>query len=116
MGKDTTAQAVVTALAQTFSTFGMPEALKSNGGRQFTAVAVEEALREWHIRQEESALHLPHTNGRAKVAVKMLKKRIAGTTEDGRTQPDPRRMAEGLLALGNTGVEKGLSLAVLAFG
>jgi hypothetical protein len=94
----------------------MPEALKSDGGRQFTATAVEEALREWHVRQEVSAPHLPRTNGRAEVAVKMLKKLIAGATEDGQTQPNPRRMAEGLLALRNMGVEGGPSPAVLAFG
>jgi transposase InsO family protein len=116
MGKDTTASAVVTALANTFSSFGFPEAFKSDNGLQFVAEETRKALAEWNVRAETSAPHLSRTNGRAEAAVKAIKKLLVGITKEGNVQPDPKLLAEGLVALRNTGIEGGPSPAVLAFG
>ena len=59
---------------------------------------------------QTSIPHMPETNGKAETTVKPLKKLVAGC------EGDPKKLAAGMLALRNTGVECGIPPAMRAFG
>ena len=110
LGSETTTKAVERSVLQLIAQFGVPKTIKTDGGPQFTSMAMTEFAQRWGIKLETSVPHLSRTNGKAEATVKVLKKLVAGSGGLG------EKLAEGLLALRNTGVEGGVPPAVAAFG
>ncbi len=71
------AAGLVRRLRETFVTYGIPEELTSEGGPQFTAAVTQRFLDEWGVRHRRSSVANPHTNNRAEVAVKTVKRILA---------------------------------------
>ena len=57
-------------------TFGIPEELTSDGGPQFNAGKTQECFREWGVRHRITSVANPHTNCRAELAVKAVKRML----------------------------------------
>lgn len=79
------AQGLIASLRDTFSTFGIPDTLTSNGVPEFASHATRAFLSVHH--RISSAYH-PHANCLAEVAVKTMKRLIAGNTGPGGSLSD----------------------------
>ena len=71
---------LIASLKLTFTTFGIPEELASDGGPEFTASATSDFLRNWGVHHRLSSVAFAHSNCRAEVAVKSMKRLLAGKT------------------------------------
>ena len=96
---------IISALRRVFVTFGIAEELSSDGGPEFKAGATKTFLKNWGIRHRISSVANPHSNCRAEVGVKTVKRMLVGSTGLGgslntdafqqamlayRNTPDPR--------------------------
>ena len=77
----TTSRDGATGLTQTLrETFGIPDSLTSDGGPEFTSHTTRSFLTNWGIYHRMSSAYHPHANCWAEVAVKSMKRVIAGNT------------------------------------
>lgn len=76
------------SLRDTFSTFGIPDTLTSDGGPEFASHATRAFLKTWGVHHRISSAYHPHANCRAEVAVKTMKRLIAGNTGPGGSLSD----------------------------
>ena len=67
---------LITSIRQMFSTFGIPEELASDGGVELTAKDTENFLQAWGVHHRVSSVAFPHSNCRAELAVKQVKRII----------------------------------------
>ncbi|CAG2222073.1 unnamed protein product [Mytilus edulis] len=74
------AAGLITCLRRTFVTFGIPDELASDGGPEFTSTATKQFLRDWGVHHRLSSVSFPHSNCRAEVGVKTVKRMIADNT------------------------------------
>ena len=70
------AEGLIKRLRETFVTFGIPEELTSDGGPQFKAGKTQDFLNAWGVRHRISSVANPHTNCRAELAVKTVKRML----------------------------------------
>ena len=68
---------MISSLRGVFSTFGIPEELASDGGPEFTAAETQEFLKNWQVHHRLSSVANPHSNCRAELAVKQVKRIIS---------------------------------------
>ena len=68
------ATGLCTALRKLFATFGVPVELASDGGPEFTSKLTEDFLQRWGVEHRRSSSYLPLSNGRAELAVKVIKR------------------------------------------
>ena len=61
-------------LKQFFGTFGVPEELSSDGGKEFIADVTQDFFLRWEIKHRLSSAYNPQSNGRAELAVKSTKR------------------------------------------
>ena len=95
------AQGLTKVLRRTFSTYGIPDELSSDGGPEFTAHTTREFLRHWGIHHRLSSVAFPHSNCRAEIGVKTIKRLITGNvTENGDIDIDT--FQEAMLLYRNT--------------
>jgi hypothetical protein len=71
---------LITCLRRTFVTFGIPDELASDGGPEFTATATRQFHQDWGVHHRLSSVSFPHSNCRAEVGVKTVKRLIADNT------------------------------------
>ena len=110
------AQGLVDCLRRTFITFGIPVELSSDGGPEFTSSLTQDFFRRWGIRHRLSSVAFPHSNCRAELGVKTVKRLLmTNTAPDGNVNLDPFQRA--ILQYRNTpDADTKLSPAMCIFG
>lgn len=110
------AKGLVNTLRTTFATFGIPDELSSDGGPEFTSHTTTKFLADWGVHHRLSSVAFPHSNCRAEIGVKTVKRLIVGNTgKDGALDVDPFHRA--ILAYRNTpDPSTKLSPAMCVFG
>ena len=73
----------IAALLRVFVTFGIAEELSSDGGPEFMAGATETFLRNWGVHHRVRSVAHPHSNCRAELDVKTVKRVLVGNTGPG---------------------------------
>ena len=88
-------------LRQFFSTFGIPEELSTDGGLTFTAYETEKFLSDYGIKHRLSSVAFPHSNQRAELGVKSMKRLIRENT-GGDGSLDNNKFLRALMQYRNT--------------
>ena len=103
-------------LRQYFGTYGIPEELSTDGGLTFTAWETEKFLSDYGVRHRLSSVAFPHSNQRAELGVKSMKRLIRdNSNSDGSLDNDRALMA--IMQYRNTpDRDTGLSPAQVIFG
>ena len=65
---------LIDTLKTYFSTYGIPEELSTDGGSTFTAYETRKFLADYGVRHRLSSVAFPHSNQRAEIAVKSMKR------------------------------------------
>ena len=71
---------LIDCLRRTFATFGIPDEIATDGGSEFTATATCQFLKEWGVHHHLSSVAFPHSNCRAEIGVKSVKRIITDNT------------------------------------
>jgi len=83
------AQGLVSCLRRTFVTYGISDELTSDGGPEFASTTLRSFLKTWGVNHRISSVAFPHSNCRAEVGVKTVKRMIADNTgKDGNLNTD----------------------------
>lgn len=71
---------LVDVLRKMFATHGIPTTISSDGGPEFTSDRMRSLCRTWGIQHRISSAYHPHSNCRAELGVKTIKRLIQGNT------------------------------------
>lgn len=74
------AQGLITCLRRIFVTYRIPDELASDGGPEFTATATRQFLSDWGVHHRLSSVAFPHSNCRAEIGVKTVKRLLMDNT------------------------------------
>ena len=107
---------LIKCLRQWFATFGVPKELASDGGPEFSADSTSSFLKTWGVEHRRSSAYYPQSNGRAEVAVKMVKRLLRSNVGPlGSLNTD--KFLKAILQLRNTpDPDCGVSPAEIVFG
>ena len=92
---------LIDCLRRTFVTFGIPDECATDGGPEFTAVATQQFLKEWGVHHRLSSVAFPHSNCRAEIGVKTVKRLITFNT-DPHGSLDTNTLQQAILQYRNT--------------
>ena len=73
-GSTSSRHVLIDTLKTYFSTYGIPEELASDGGKTYTAYETQKFLSEYGVHHRLSSVAFPHSNQRAELAVKSMKR------------------------------------------
>ena len=71
---------LIKKLREVFVTFGIPEELASDGGPEFSSAETAAFLKDWGVKWRVSSVAYPHSNCRAEIGVKTVKRMIINNT------------------------------------
>ena len=71
---------LISTLRQIFTTFGISNELSSVGGPESTSTATSTFLHNWGVHHRLSSVAFPHSNSRAVIGVKTIKRMIIDNT------------------------------------
>ena len=107
---------LVKMLRGLFVTFGISEELASDGGAEFMSNEVQKFLHKYGVRHRVSSVGNPHSNQRAEVGIKSMKRMLKGNLNMTGSLDDDS-FAKAILQYRNTPLQStGLSPAVALFG
>ena len=110
------ADGLVKALRYHFVTHGAAEELSSDGGPEYTAGLTKQFLKRWGVAHRLSSAYHPHSNLRAELGVKVVKRMLKENISP-QGSLDTDKMARALLAYRNTpNKDLGLSPAQILYG
>ena len=74
------AKGLITCLRRTFVTYGISDDLSSDGGPEFISSETATFLKNWGVHHRKSSVAYPHSNCRAEIGVKTVKRMIVNNT------------------------------------
>ena len=72
---------LIECLRRTFAIYGIPDECATDGGPQFSAHATQQLLKDWGVHHRLSSIAFPHSNCRAEIGVKTVKRLITNNTD-----------------------------------
>ena len=115
-GSTSSSKMLIDTLKTYFSTYGIPEELSTDGGKTYMAYETQKFLSDYGVHHRLSSVAYPHSNQRAELAVKSMKRLLRENVSlDGKLNTD--RFQRAVMQYRNTpDRDTGRSPAQVIFG